>query len=226
MELRLGSYATNRGCAEKMLSFAIDQSRLAMNVFNKIKWVFIIAVVFSLILATNLIDKRNFRSISESIVSIYEDRLAVKNIILDLATCINKKEVAFLTQDTLFLTAQNASLSATLSEDIKQFEQTNVTEREIEALNLLKEDIELMVKEEQELVRTNFANYANYKKIIKDLNEHLDVLAHIQMREGKKHMISSQRKLSTVELFTQIETYLLFFLATVALIIIFYKPRA
>lgn len=183
-------------------------------------------VVFSLILATNLIDKRNFRSISESIISIYEDRLVVKNIILDMATAINQKEVAFLTQDTAFLTTRNALLTKSLNDDIIKFEQASYTEKEAEALALLKADIELMLTEEKALIETQFANYEGYSEIIKELNSHLDVLAHIQMQEGKKQFVSSQRKMVTIELFTKIETYLMIVLGVIALIIIFYKPTS
>ena len=197
-----------------------------MSVFNKIKWVFVVMVVFTLILATNLIDKRNFRSISESIVSIYEDRLVVKNLILDMATAINKKEVAFLTQDTAFLATQNTVLTEALNADIQQFEQTSYTDKEAASLALLKKDIEVMLKAEEELIATNFEDYDRYNVCIKDLNDHLDALAHIQMQEGKKQFITSQRKMVTVELFTKIETYLLIFLGVIALIIIFYKPKS
>ena len=197
-----------------------------MSVFNKIKWVFVVMVVFTLILATNLIDKRNFRSISESIVSIYEDRLVVKNLILDMATAINKKEVAFLTQDTAFLATQNTVLTEALNADIQQFEQTSYTDKEAASLALLKKDIEVMLKAEEELIATNFEDYDRYNVCIKDLNDHLDALAHIQMQEGKKQFITSQRKMVTVELFTKIETYLLIFLGVIALVIIFYKPKS
>lgn len=196
-----------------------------MKLFSKLKWIVIISVVFALVLATNLIDKRNFKSISDSIVSIYEDRLVVKNIILDMATAINQKEVAFLTQDTVFLTSENATLTEALKNDIQKFEQTNLTSKEIESLDLLKADIDLMLKAENELVEFQFASYDNYSKIIKELNKHLDALAHIQMQEGKKQFITSQRKMSTIELFTQIETYFLIILAVIALIIVLYKPK-
>ena len=46
-----------------------------MRWFDKLKWLLIIGVVFALVLATNLIDRRNFRNINDSVVSIYQDRL-------------------------------------------------------------------------------------------------------------------------------------------------------
>ena len=196
-----------------------------MKLFDKLKWVVIIGVVFTLVLATNLIDKRNFKSISESIVTIYEDRLVVKNIILDMATTINKKEVAFLTRDTTFLMAKNEALSVTLNSDLQKLGQTKVTNEEEKSLDMLRKNIELMLQAENELLGNQFENFDNYNEIIVDVNNDLDDLAHIQMEEGKKHFLISQRKMGTIELFTQIETYFLIFLAVIALIIVLYKPQ-
>lgn len=196
-----------------------------MNVFNKLKWVMIVAVVFALVLATNLIDRRSFRNINDSIVSIYEDRLLVKNVILDISTTINKKEVAFLTQDTAYLAANNAALSDTLNSDLLKIKDTNLIEREEEYLNTLKEKIAVMLQSENELIQNQFSTLDEYKTVIREVNETLDVLAHIQMKEGKRVFIRSQKDMDSVELFTQLEIYFLIGLAIIALIIILYKPR-
>lgn len=195
-----------------------------MKLINKLKWIFIVVVVFVLILATNLIDRRSFNNINDSIVSIYEDRLVVKNIILDMSTAINKKEVAFLTLDTIFIASRNSELNEALRSDLLQFEQTRLTNEEEESLNLLKTNIEQMLQSEDELIKSKFTRLDHYKQVIKKVNDNLDVLAHIQMQEGKRHFESSQKDLMTVELFTQMEIYFLIALALIALVIIIYKP--
>jgi hypothetical protein len=196
-----------------------------MNLFNKLKWVLIVGVVFTLVLATNLIDRRSFRNINDSIISIYEDRLVVKNVILDMATAINKKEVAFLTLDTAFLVTNNESLTQALEEDLQAFEETMLLRREEESLDLLRKNMALMLNAEEELMKSQFADLENYKQVIRQVNENLDVLAHIQMQEGKRDVIRSKQNLDTVELFTRLEVYFLIFLAVVALLIIIYKPK-
>ncbi len=185
----------------------------------------IVAVVFALVLATNLIDRRSFRNINDSIVSIYEDRLLVKNIILDMSTTINKKEVAFLTQDTAYLAANNTALSDTLNSDLLKIKDTNLIENEEGYLKTLKEKIALMLQSENELIQNQFSTLDDYKTIIGEVNETLDELAHIQMKEGKRVFIKSQKDMDSVELFTQLEIYFLIGLAIIALIIIFYKPE-
>ena len=196
-----------------------------MRWFDKLKWLVIVGVVFSLVLATNLIDRRNFRNINHSVVSIYEDRLVVKNTILDMATAINQKEVSFLTKDTTSIKAKNEKLNDALKSDLLKFDPSSVTAKEAESLELLKKNLTLMFESESELLQNQFASLDNYKGIIAKVNSNMDVLAHIQMEEGKRQLINSKRNLASVELFTQLEIYFLIFFAAIALIIIFRKTR-
>ena len=196
-----------------------------MKWFDKLKWLLIIGVVFTLVLATNLIDRRNFRNINNSVVSLYEDRLVVKNTILDMATAINQKEVAFLTKDTVSIKANNHRLTDALKNDLGKFNPSSVTASEVESLDQLKNNLDAMFKAEAALLENEFSSLDDYKKIIERVNEDMDVLAHIQMKEGKKQLITSQRNMAAVELFTQLEIIFLVLFAAIALIIIFRKTR-
>ena len=196
-----------------------------MKWFDKLKWLLIIGVVFTLVLATNLIDRRNFRNINNSVVSLYEDRLVVKNTILDMATAINQKEVAFLTKDTVSIKANNHRLTDALKNDLGNFNPSSVTASEVESLDQLKNNLDAMFKAEAALLENEFSSLDDYKKIIERVNETMDVLAHIQMKEGKKQLITSQRNMAAVELFTQLEIIFLVLFAAIALIIIFRKTR-
>ena len=196
-----------------------------MKWFDKLKWLLIIGVVFTLVLATNLIDRRNFRNINNSVVSLYEDRLVVKNTILDMATAINQKEVAFLTKDTVSIKANNHRLTDALKNDLGKFNPSSVTASEVERLEQLKNNLDAMFKAEAALLENEFSSLDDYKKIIERVNENMDVLAHIQMKEGKKQLITSQRNMAAVELFTQLEIIFLVLFAAIALIIIFRKTR-
>ncbi|MGB5942285.1 MAG: hypothetical protein WBG71_05340 [Leeuwenhoekiella sp.] len=57
------------------------------------------------------------------------------------------------------------------------------------------------------------------------MKTNLDDLAKIQLDEGSRQMSISKRAVDTVELFTQIEIYLLVFLAIVVQIIVMYNPK-
>lgn len=196
-----------------------------MRLLDKLKWLLIVGVVFSLVLATNLIDRRNFRNINDSVVSIYEHRLVVKNTILDMATAINQKEVSFLTKDTASIKAKNEKLNDALKGDLLKFDPTSVTDREAEILEQLEKNLTLMFESESQLLQNQFATLDDYKGIIAKVNSNMDVLAHIQMEEGKRQFINSKRNLASVELFTELEIYFLILFAAIALIIIFRKTK-
>lgn len=73
-----------------------------MKLYNKIKWVLGIFMVFILILATNLIDRNNFIRVKDSVVTIYEDRLIASDLVFDMFKLVKKMEVALKLSDTLF----------------------------------------------------------------------------------------------------------------------------
>ena len=149
----------------------------------------------------------------------------VKNTILDMATAINQKEVAFLTKDTVSIKANNHRLTDALKNDLGNFNPSSVTASEVESLDQLKNNLDAMFKAEAALLENEFSSLDDYKKIIERVNENMDVLAHIQMKEGKKQLITSQRNMAAVELFTQVEIIFLVLFAAIALIIIFRKTR-
>ncbi len=66
-----------------------------MNLFNKIKWILGISLIFLLILMTNLIDRSNFMIVNDSIETLYADRLVAQDIIYSLSKELAKKEVSY-----------------------------------------------------------------------------------------------------------------------------------
>ena len=63
-----------------------------------------------------------------------------------------------------------------------------------------------------------------FKQIAK-IKKNLEDLSKIQLLEGSKQMSISKKAIDSVELFTQIEIYLLIFLAIVIQIIVMYNPK-
>jgi len=77
-----------------------------MNTFNKFKWFIAIAVVFLLILATNLADKNYFKQVENSVDNIYSERLLAKELLFDVSRKFHKKELAYALNDTTYLQTQ------------------------------------------------------------------------------------------------------------------------
>lgn len=196
-----------------------------MAFYNKAKWVLGILIVFVLIVATNLIDRNNFIRVKDSVTTIYEDRLIAKDIIFDISKLIHEKEVAIVSTDSVFFNSSNKVVNNSLQELLLKFEQTKLTKEENQIFSNLKEDVLVLKGLEDNYLqdnRTNKSKYLNQIKVVKgDLND----LSDIQIDEGKRQMFISKKAIDTVELFTQIEIYLLIFLAIVIQIIIMYKPK-
>lgn len=196
-----------------------------MTVINKIKWVLGILVIFFLIVATNLVDKRNFERVKDYVVEIYEDRLVAKGIVFEISQLVQEKEMAHALADEEYFRKDNQAANEHIRILLGNFSETKLTENEKRILNDLKSNLGHLAKietpefqptpESQELVQSRFGL----------INEELNALSKIQIEEGKQLMRASQRTIEMVDLFTQIEIYFLIFMAILIQIIILYRPK-
>ena len=60
---------------------------------------------------------------------------------------------------------------------------------------------------------------------LQSIKANLNNLSKIQLIEGSRQMSISKRAIDTIELYTQIEIYVLVFLAIIIQIIVMYKPK-
>ena len=196
-----------------------------MTFYNKIKWVLGILMIFFIIIATNLIDKNNFVRVRDSVVTIYEDRLIANDLIFEMLKSVQQKEVAILLSDSTFFKNQNSKINNNLQSLISRFEQTKLTLEEAKVFKDLKSNVQLLIDSENKLLTSDYSDNSEVVNRIESLKNNLDDLSKIQLNEGSKQMSISKRALNTVELFTQIEIYVLVFLAILIQIIIMYKPK-
>jgi len=197
-----------------------------MTILSKLKWFIGIFMVFFLIVATNLIDKKSFTRIKESVVSIYEDRLVAKKIIYDISNKIHQKELAIALNDSMFYQNENSSINEGIDELLLQFGETNLTKQEKFVLDQFKMNFIELKKLEKSFSISNLELSNNINLKIEKITDNLNALSVIQMEEGKKHMFISKKELNTVEIFTQMEIILLFILALIVQVIIMYKPKS
>lgn len=196
-----------------------------MAFYNKIKWVLGILVVFMLIITTNLIDRNNFLRVRDSAVAIYEDRLVAKDLIFDLSKSIQEKEIAVALADSAFFIERNDQINIDIQDLIASFEKTGLTREEGNLFKEFKESLQTFRKTEAEYILRGFSEKGDLINQFTVLRENLDDLSDIQMSEGKRQMTISIKAMDTVELFTQLEIYMLIFLAVIIQIIILYKPK-
>lgn len=196
-----------------------------MSFYNKLKWILGIAMIFILIIATNLIDRNNFVKVRNSVMTIYEDRLVVKGLIFDMADILHKKELAIVERDSSFYKNKVGQLNKEMDLLIANFENTKLTKQESKLLDDVKDEHKALAQQEDRLSNFNKEELEALRAGIDQLEDDLKSLSNIQLKEGRKQMSISKKAVSTVELFTQIEIYFLVFLAIVIQLIVMYQPK-
>jgi hypothetical protein len=196
-----------------------------MKNYNKVKWALGLFLVFFLIIATNLIDKNNFKRIRDSVVTIYEDRLIAQDLILKLKVLVQEKEMAFMLSDTSFFKGRNTAVNREIEEIIGRYLTTRLTDDEERIFSRFQTRMGTLLKLESSGDNSQPGDPGQYKKQIGLIKENLQELSEVQLEEGRRQSSLSKEVLETVELFTQIEIYVLVFLAILIQILVIYTPK-
>ena len=196
---------------------------------NKIKWILGISVVFFLVLATNYIDRNNFRRMQDSIETIYEDRLVAQELVLKLSALSHEKKKASIRRDTLFFKERNAKANEEITAHIEAFKATKMTTDEARIIDDVHTDFNSLRVLEDSLAMDRYdmwdTSSEHYEATLRALNSDIFKLSDIQMEEGRKEVKAGKSALQDIELMTQLEVYILIFLALVVQVIILYSPK-
>lgn len=192
-----------------------------MSVFNKIKWILGILSVFFIILATNLIDRKNFIIVKNSVETIYADRLLAQDLLLDLSGLTWEKELAQIKYDRSQFDNKNITINTRFEELINLFSATKLTAKEEVILGQLKKNFENLKAFERTDIQLPNQKFSDQLTLIKD---NLEDLSEIQIEEGKRELFESQRAIASVDLFTHLEIYALILIAIVIQIVVMYNP--
>jgi len=195
-----------------------------MSLYNKVKWTLGILLIFGLIITTNLIDKNNFVRVKDSVEAIYKDRLVAKDLILKMSKAMHQKEIALVTNDSLYFKRENKSVNKRVESLIEGFEKTKLTDAETKTFKNFKKNFSTLIAAETDL-QNSIRNKEKTLQQIAAIKNNLDDLAEVQITEGSRQMFISKQALQSVELFTQIEIYILVALAIIIQIIILYNPK-
>jgi hypothetical protein len=204
---------------------SLSNTKITMTIFNKIKWILGVSMIFALILTTNLIDRNNFVKVRDSVVAIYKDRLIADNLIFKISNSIHEKETAIAYSDTLFYSERNNEINTDIQGYIKRFEETKLTIKENKIFKEFKNNFESLKATEVAFVESGFQTSSNQLNHIYNIKDNLQGLAIIQLDEGGRQVAISKKAISTVELFTQIEIYVLVIMAVFIQIVIMYRPK-
>lgn len=196
-----------------------------MRIFQQLKWIAMVLIVFFVILATNLIDKDNFERVEHSVETIYKDVLLTKDKIMEINNLIHEKEVAYITKDSVYLVKKSASVNSHINMLIRDCGEVIETQKEAKVLDKLQKDCnELYAMEINAAIDTSGDN-AEILKQLESIKYGIIEMADLHIEEGKRHKYNSRSAMDATRLFSRIEIYLLFFLAIVIQFIILYKPK-
>lgn len=196
-----------------------------MPFFQKIKWILGILMVLVLIIVTNLLDRKNFLRVKESIVTIYDDRLVANDLIFDMSTAIHQKQLAILSSDSLYYQTLNDSTNGKLAALVERYERTRLTDTEREIFDTLKGNLTTLYSLEKEMSTSFGTESSAVLEKLRFTNITLQRLSKIQLAEGKKQMKIGTNAANSVELFTQMELYMLVTLAIIVQLLIMYRPK-
>ncbi|GGH64867.1 MCP four helix bundle domain-containing protein [Phaeocystidibacter marisrubri] len=192
---------------------------------EKIKWVFAVLIVFLVILGTNLIDRRNFKQLKNSVENIYDDRMVASNLIYRMTSLLRNRELLIVRSDTTHYDERVRVFEDKFKDIISEYRSTNLTDFEQIELSRVIEAKNQLSRIEEQHVQLGQHNLdvivGRYDRIYR----HMDELSTIQMEESAKQKRISQKAMDSVEFFTNIEIYMLVFLGVLAQVIILYRSK-
>jgi len=194
-------------------------NKLSLN--NRVKIGFAFAIVFLLVLATNRIVKKRFTTISESLTSVYEDRLVAKGHLYKLSTIFHEQEKGLLT-DTLSYKSQ--SYHSKVDDLILSFKSTKLTRSEKSLLDNFENHFNELKTFEKSMVKLNSDDMRTKLQMqLKRMQKDLDDLALIQLQEGESVTNFANSSLKTSETMSKIEIGVIILIGIAVQFIIFYK---
>lgn len=197
-----------------------------MSIYNKVKSILGVLIIFIIIITTNLVDKNNFNRVKQTVVNIYQDRLIANNIIFEISKNIHLKEKEVLLNNSARLSSKDDIINSSIENLIFDFEQTKLTIEEAKTLTNLKDNIKLLFDLENKNIE-NPSHDLKSKMMMKfsEIDKNLIKLSKIQINEGRRQFFIGKKAVSTIELFTQIEIGILVLLAITIQLIIIYEPQ-
>lgn len=199
-----------------------------LTVEQKIRAGVALAIVFLLIIATNQIDSHHFSIVKNTLTTVYEDRILVKNYIYNISRLLDKKQNALRSNNYTQLDSLNNASNDSIRMMVNKFAKTYLTEKEGVHFRSLQNSLNSLYNHEDQLSSGTtddelptidvIDNY--YARIFDDL----DALSKIQIEESRREIMNSNRSIDTSNLISRIEIGVLIFIGVLLQLLIFLKP--
>ena len=204
--------------------------RKKLTMATKIKSIAALLVVFILIIATNLIDSNHFKTVQNSINTVYSDRLVAMDYIYKISRELEQKKLSLINVDKDEMIKVNAQGDDLIEDLIDKYATTELTKKEAQLFQVLQKEINDLKGLETNLLKDGAINenfrleaektLTQFSKISKSL----DALAEVQIAEGKREINNSNRAISVSNLISRLEIAALIIIGVLIQMLIFYKP--
>lgn len=187
---------------------------------QKLKAVGALAVVFLLVLATNKMDSNHFKVVKRSLSTIYKDRLVAQDYIYRLSINLQDKKLDLALEDKV-----NHHLNDSINHLVEQYAETKLTASEARYFQSFRNSLDELYSLERNFEENPAQEHKQeiYQQHIA-LNQQLDELSKIQLKEGKRQIEISNRSISTSDLISNIEIGVLIVIGLIIQALIFFKP--
>ena len=188
-----------------------------------------LAVVFLLIIATNLIDKNHFRIVKENLTTVYEDRLLAKNYLYQISRHVQQKKEILQSADNDESGELHQSINDSIGDFMDKFGSTKLTEKESLRFESLQKNIQALKKFENtsvtnESITPEAPIPTNSEQYFEAVFQDLDALFKIQLEEGSRVISSSNQTIQSSDLITKLEIGALIIIGFLIQLLIFLKP--
>jgi len=147
------------------------------------------------------------------------------DLIFEMSNSFQEKEIAVAASDSAFFLERNKQVNTNIRDLVSRFEKTKLTTKEERIFKDLKDNLGSLRNSETAFIQSEFTQKAALADQISNVKDNLYDLSKIQLNEGKRQTSISRKAIDSVELFTQLEIYILIFLAILIQIMVIYKPR-
>jgi hypothetical protein len=196
---------------------------------RKLERIIALILLLIIVIATNVMDNTSFKIVKESIGNMYEDRLVAYDLTYKIHNEVEERRMMLLKGDVSSFKATNGQFTLAVDSLIKQYGTTELTIAESDNFDVLKErlaELEGIEKtyiseegtEEKELREKVEAKSA---KIVESLN----ALAAIQISEGKRQLINSERAVKSSDVLSKVEIVSMIVISIIIVFLIIYEPK-
>ncbi|HCX23365.1 MAG: hypothetical protein CMB80_28225 [Flammeovirgaceae bacterium] len=198
--------------------------------FSKLKSITALIVVFLLVLATNLMDKRHFEVVERALTTVYEDRLLVKDYLFKISRQLQKKQEALHLAEVVDIQKTNAGSNMVIDSLMRRFAATAMVSHEESQFERLKRELTILERREGEMFVDGMEgiSLAQIRQLDEQhfkISEILDRLFEIQIREGKRQIDYSNQAIDRSNLMTKLEIGALIAIGLVIQIIVLYRSK-